>query len=89
MMFKKRKTRAAIQASKGEPIRVVILGAGGRDFHNFNTFRRSVCDSVVISTPTDLRRRIRIDRPVVRVTYDFDIDLAPWVEGLLRELRFS
>lgn len=27
MMFKKRKNRAAIQASKGEPFRVVILGA--------------------------------------------------------------
>jgi predicted GTPase len=24
-----------------EPVRVVILGAGGRDFHNFNTFFRS------------------------------------------------
>src|SRR5512136_239883 len=24
----------------GEPLRVVILGAGGRDFHNFNTFFR-------------------------------------------------
>jgi predicted GTPase len=26
--------------STHEPIRVVILGAGGRDFHNFNTFFR-------------------------------------------------
>ncbi len=24
----------------GEPIRVILLGAGGRDFHNFNTFFR-------------------------------------------------
>jgi predicted GTPase len=26
---------------KGNPIRVIILGAGGRDFHNFNTFFRN------------------------------------------------
>jgi predicted GTPase len=26
---------------EGEPIRVIILGAGGRDFHNFNTFFRN------------------------------------------------
>ena len=24
-----------------EPVRVIIMGAGGRDFHNFNTFYRN------------------------------------------------
>jgi predicted GTPase len=44
------------------------------------TIHRSVCDAVVIATPTDLRRKIRIDQPTVRVHYDFDIDLVPLVE---------
>jgi predicted GTPase len=40
------------------------------------TIRRSSCEVVVIATPTDLRRRIKIDAPVVRVLYDFDVDLS-------------
>jgi predicted GTPase len=44
------------------------------------TIHRSVCDAVVIATPTDLRRKIRIDQPTVRVHYDFDIDLVPLIE---------
>jgi predicted GTPase len=51
------------------------------------TIRRSVCDAVVIATPTDLRRKIRIDQPTVRVHYDFDIDLVPLIERLLGTQR--
>lgn len=53
------------------------------------TIRRSRCDAVVIATPTDLRRRIRIDRPTVRVSYDFDIDLTPVIEWLIDRKRLS
>ena len=31
------KNKFNIRRSKNEPVRVIILGAGGRDFHNFNT----------------------------------------------------
>ena len=48
------------------------------------TVRKSVCDAVVIATPTDLRRKIRIGQPAARVKYDFDIDLEPVVEDFLR-----
>jgi predicted GTPase len=48
------------------------------------TIRRSVCDAVVIATPTDLRRKIQIGQPVARVKYDFDIDLEPVIEDFLR-----
>jgi predicted GTPase len=48
------------------------------------TIRRSPCDAVVIATPTDLRRKIRIDQPTVRVLYDFDVDLNPFVEAFVR-----
>jgi len=40
MTAKARKKRENIKQSTGESIRVIILGAGGRDFHNFNTFFR-------------------------------------------------
>lgn len=54
------------------------------------TIRRSPCDAVVIATPTDLRRKIRIDQPTVRVSYDFDIDLNPLIEWFVdNKLRFS
>jgi len=39
------------------------------------TIQRCVCDAVVIATPTDLRRKIVINQPTVRVNYDFNIDL--------------
>lgn len=51
------------------------------------TIRKSSCDAVVIATPADLRRRIRIDQAAVRVTYDFDIDLEPVIEDFLRRNR--
>ena len=39
----------------GSPRRVVILGAAGRDFHNFNTvFRDSPDDLVVAFTATQI-----------------------------------
>ena len=53
------------------------------------TIGRSVCDAVVIATPTDLRRKMRINQPIVRVTYDFDIDLTPSIECLMRDRRLS
>lgn len=48
------------------------------------TVRKSVCDAVVIATPTDLRRKIEIHQPAVRVKYDFDIALEPVIEDFLR-----
>jgi predicted GTPase len=48
------------------------------------TIGRAACDTVVLATPADLRRKIRIDSPIAKVTYDFDIDLGPVVEGFLR-----
>jgi predicted GTPase len=54
------------------------------------TIRRSSAESVVVATPTDLGRKIGIEQPTVRVTYDFDIDLSPLIEWLVNErLRFS
>jgi len=54
------------------------------------TIRRSGADAVVIATPTDLRRRIKIDPPTVRAIYDFDLDLTSLIDGFVdKMLRFS
>jgi len=49
------------------------------------TIRRSECETVVIATPNDLRRRIKIHQPTARVLYDFDIDLSAYVERLIEK----
>jgi len=49
------------------------------------TIRHSGSGAVVIATPTDLRRRIKIDQPTTRVLYDFDIDLSRHVERFIRK----
>jgi len=51
------------------------------------TIRRTPCDAVVIATPIDLRRKIHIDQATVKVSYDFDIDLAPFVEEFVSRHR--
>lgn len=53
------------------------------------TIHRSEAEAVVIGTPTDLRKRIRIEAPTARVVYDFDVDLSPWLEGFLRRYGLS
>jgi len=54
------------------------------------TIDRCVCDAVVIATPTDLRRKIRIDHPSVRVRYDFNVDLHFLIDQFVdKMLRFS
>ncbi len=49
------------------------------------TIHRSVCDAVVIATPTDLRGKIKMDHPTVRVNYNFNIDLLPLVDCFIEE----
>ena len=49
------------------------------------TISRVPSDVVIIATPVDLRRVIKIDKPTVRVFYDFDIDLNGLVESFLKK----
>jgi predicted GTPase len=49
------------------------------------TISRVPADVVIIATPVDLRRVIRIERPAVRVFYDFDLDLRGLVRTFLKE----
>lgn len=52
------------------------------------TISRTPADVVIIATPVDLRRIIKIEKPTVRVVYDFDIDLKGPVEAFLEEYVF-
>jgi predicted GTPase len=47
------------------------------------TIRRTPCDLVVIATPIDLARVIRIDKPSLRVTYQVQDSTAPGLSELL------
>jgi predicted GTPase len=49
------------------------------------TISRVPADVVITATPVDLRRIMTIDRPTVRVSYDFDIDLRGLVLSFLKE----
>jgi predicted GTPase len=53
------------------------------------TIDRCPCDEVVIATPTDLRRKIKIDKPTVRVNYDFDVDLSPLIDRFVKKRVIS
>ena len=41
------------------------------------TIRKADCDVVVVATPIDLGRILKIDQPTVRVTYEFE-EREPW-----------
>jgi len=43
------------------------------------------CDVIVLGTPTDLRRIIRINKPVVRVYYELEFSEKPDLEDLIVE----
>lgn len=54
-MTSKARQKKNVRQSRGESIRIIILGAGGRDFHNFNTFfRRRPFYRVVAFTATQI-----------------------------------
>ncbi|MHC4547366.1 MAG: cyclic 2,3-diphosphoglycerate synthase [Planctomycetota bacterium] len=52
------------------------------------TLERADCDVVVIGTPVDLSRIVRIPKPFVRVTYGFAEASAPGLTEILRD-RFG
>lgn len=49
------------------------------------TISRVPADVVIIATPVDLKRIITIDKPTVRVFYDFDIDLSALVGSFVKD----
>ena len=65
------------------------LGYGERELRDLEeTIDRTDCDVVVVGTPIDLSRVIRIKKPVVRVTYAFEEASQPGLAQILAE-RFA
>jgi predicted GTPase len=49
------------------------------------TIRKVPCDLVIVATPVDLTRIIRIDTPMVRVRYSLKETGSPTLEDILKE----
>jgi len=65
------------------------LGYGEREMRDLEeTIERADCDVVVVGTPIDLSRVIRIRKPVVRVTYGFEEASKPGLSDILAD-RFA
>jgi predicted GTPase len=48
------------------------------------TIRRTPCDVVLIGTPIDLRRVLKLDKPIVRARYDLREQVPGQLEAELR-----
>jgi predicted GTPase len=62
------------------------LGYGSEDVADLEaTIRKADCDVVVIGTPIDLSRIVRMEKPHVRVRYGFEEAARPGLDVILRE----
>jgi predicted GTPase len=60
------------------------MGYGGKQVHDLETtINRVDCDTVIIGTPIDLRRVIKINKPSVRVNYELDEITKPDLREIL------
>jgi predicted GTPase len=69
----------------------ILLPAMGYSDHQIadleSTINNTDCDAVVIGTPIDLRKLIRINKPAVRVTYELQEIGRPDLEDVLRKFQ--
>lgn len=64
---------------------VPAMGYGGPQLRDLEqTLRRAEADAVVVGTPVDLRRLVRLDKPAAKVTYELEEVSSPTLEELLR-----
>jgi predicted GTPase len=62
------------------------VGYGDEQIRDLEETIRAVdCDLVVIGTPIDLRRVVKIHQPTVRVTYSLEVIGTPTLEAILQE----
>ena len=60
------------------------MGYGDKQVKDLETtINRTVCDLVIIATPIDLKRIIKIDKPSVRVSYSLQEVGLPNLETVL------
>lgn len=65
---------------------VPAMGYGKRQIKELEeTITKAECDAVIIGTPIDLRRIMKVDRPCVRVRYEFEDVGKPGLEEIIDE----
>ena len=65
---------------------VPALGYGAEQLRELEeTLARADCDGIVMATPTDLRRFIKIDKPVAKVTFELKEVGKPTLEDILKD----
>jgi predicted GTPase len=50
------------------------------------TINQTDCDTVIIGTPIDLSKRIKINKPVVRAKYELQEISKPGLKEMIKEL---
>ena len=61
------------------------MGYGTKQMKDLETtINRAECDVVVIATPIDLRKLVKLNKPAVRVTYELQTIGAPTIEDVLK-----
>jgi predicted GTPase len=45
------------------------------------------CDSIIVATPADIRRLVKLPRPAARVSYELKEETKPGIEDLLRSAK--
>lgn len=69
---------------KHDSLGIPALGYGEEQLRELEeTLRRADCDSIIMATPTDLRRFIKIDKPVVKVTFELEEVGKPDLEDVI------
>lgn len=62
------------------------MGYGNQQIHDLETTINSIdCDTVIIGTPIDLNRIIRINKPTVSVSYDLEEIGQPKLDTIIRD----
>jgi predicted GTPase len=61
------------------------MGYGKKQMKDLeDTINHSNCDVVIIATPIDLRRLVKLDKPAVRVTYELETIGKPSINDVLK-----
>ena len=64
------------------------MGYGDKQLKDLEeTINRADCDVVIIATPVDLRRLVKLNKPAVRVEYELQTIGSPSMEDVLK--RFT
>jgi predicted GTPase len=73
----------------GIGILLPAMGYSGQQVKDLeDTINAVDCDVVVIGTPIDLRRIIKIDKPSVRVNYSLDVYSKPNLDDIIGKMAF-